>query len=77
MSLYPPVFDRLKYANTEGEGLGGVVIAVTSDRKRVYVQGRRLTRSSLLLASFSVPCPAFRRLEYGKAGKAWYVSSRE
>ena len=77
ISLYPPVFDRLKYANMEGEGLGDVVIAVTSDRKRVYVQGRCLTRSSLLLASFSVTRPAFCCLQYGKAGRAWYVSSRE
>ena len=23
------------------------------------------------------PCPAFHRLQYGKVGRAWYVSSRE
>ena len=29
------------------------------------------------LASFPVPRPAFRRLQYGKAGRAWYIFSRE
>ena len=28
-------------------------------------------------ASFPVPCPAFHRLQYGKAGRAWYISSCE
>ena len=30
-----------------------------------------------LLASFPVPRPAFRRLQYAKAGRAWYIFSRE
>ena len=29
------------------------------------------------LASYPVPCPAFRRLQYGKAGRAWYIFSHE
>ena len=29
------------------------------------------------IASFPVPRPAFRRLQYGKAGRAWYIFSRE
>ena len=29
------------------------------------------------VASFPVPRPAFHRLKYGKAGRAWYISSRE
>ena len=29
------------------------------------------------LASFLVTRPAFCRLHYGKAGRAWYISSRE
>ena len=29
------------------------------------------------IASFPVPLPAFRRLPYGKAGRAWCISSRE
>ena len=36
-----------------------------------------IRRSGVQLASFPVPCPAFRRLQYGKAGRAWYISSRE
>ena len=30
-----------------------------------------------LLASYPVPRPAFCRLQYGKAGRAWYIYSRE
>ena len=30
-----------------------------------------------VLASYPVPRPAFRRLQYGKAGRAWYIFSRE
>ena len=30
-----------------------------------------------VVASFPVPRAAFRRLQYGKAGRAWYISSRE
>ena len=29
------------------------------------------------IASFPVPRPAFRRLQYRKAGRTWYISSRE
>ena len=29
------------------------------------------------IASFPVPCLAFHRLQYGKAGRAWYIFSRE
>ena len=29
------------------------------------------------IASFPVPRPAFRCLQYGKAGRAWYIFSRE
>ena len=29
------------------------------------------------LASYPVPRPAFRCLQYGKTGRAWYISSRE
>ena len=29
------------------------------------------------VTSFPVPRPAFRRLQYGKAGRAWYIFSRE
>ena len=35
----PPVFDRLQYANTEGEGLGIWSCAVTSGRQKVDTQG--------------------------------------
>ena len=27
----------------------------------------------LEVASFPVPCPAFRCLQYGKAGRGWYI----
>ena len=43
-------------------------------------EGKRLKgRSTLTIASFTVPRPAFHRLQYGKAGtrRAWYISSRE
>ena len=33
--------------------------------------------SMFVLASFPVPRPAFHRLQYGKAGRAWYISSHE
>jgi len=34
--LFPlSVFDRLQYANTEGEGLGDLAVAVTSGRQMV------------------------------------------
>ena len=36
-----------------------------------------LQKSHSLVALFPVPRPAFRRLQYGKAGRAWYISSRE
>ena len=36
-----------------------------------------LLNTSSFLASFPVPRPAFRRLQYGKAGRAWYIFSRE
>ena len=29
------------------------------------------------VASFPVPLPAFHCLQYGKAGRAWYISSRK
>ena len=32
---------------------------------------------SVGLASYPVPRPAFRRLRYGKAGRAWYIFSRD
>ena len=32
---------------------------------------------SVVLTSFPVPRRAFRRLQYGKAGRAWYISSCE
>ena len=32
-SFPPPVFDRILYANTEGEGLGERVTCVTSGRR--------------------------------------------
>ena len=35
----PPVFDRLQYANTEGEGLGDLVTCVTSGRQTVDTRG--------------------------------------
>ena len=31
----------------------------------------------VILASFPDHRPAFRRLQYGKAGRAWYISSRQ
>ena len=31
------------------------------------------TSSSGDIASFPVPCPAFRRLQYDKAVRAWYI----
>ena len=40
---------------------------------KVIVYGQYYTT----LASFPVPHPAFRRLQYGKAGRAGYISSRE
>jgi len=35
MPFPPPVFDRLQYANMEGEGLGDFVTWVTSGRQKV------------------------------------------
>ena len=32
---------------------------------------------SLVHSLIPRPCPAFRRLQYGKAGRAWYLFSRE
>ena len=34
-------------------------------------------RSAMHVASFPVPRPAFHCLQYGKVGKAWYISSCE
>ena len=34
-------------------------------------------RHRQMLASFPVPRPAFRRLQYGKAGRSWYISLLE
>ena len=33
--------------------------------------------TSLFLSLVPRPNPAFRRLQYGKAGRAWYLFSRE
>ena len=45
----PPVFDRLQYARTEGEGLGERVTCVTSGRREGRREGggarRRISRS--------------------------------
>ena len=35
----PPVFDRLQYANTKGEGLGDLVTCGTSGRQMVDTRG--------------------------------------
>ena len=40
-------------------------------------QCHHIRPSHVHLALFPGPRPAFRRLQYGKAGWAWYVSSRE
>ena len=37
----------------------------------------RFLLNGVNLASYPVPRPAFRRLQYGKAGRAWYIFSRE
>jgi len=46
-----PIFDRLKYTSTEGEGLGDWSCAITSGRQRVDTQGAvpRRNNSSFML----------------------------
>ena len=43
----PPVFDRLQYAKTEGEGLGDRVTCVMSGRREGGGARQRISRSFL------------------------------
>ena len=62
----PPVFDRLQHATT-------LHLHTASDQNwRCRWPGNEAT-CRYKVASFPVPRPAFRRLQYGKAGRAWYT----
>ena len=58
-------------------------ILVYTEATSVYTQQVHLEATvvqascTTSLASFPVPRPAFRRLQYCKAGRAWYIFSRE
>ena len=46
------------------------------DKTRYRSKKRKCGRYTSV-ASFPFPRPAFCRLQYGKAGRAWYISSRD